>query len=211
MLKAVIFDLDGLLVDSTPIHKEANQIFLAKFGKAKLTSGGREGMRMTEIIQDYKDIYDLPGTLEELYQQRQEIFFKLVEENLQLFGGALELLQKIHKRNLKIAMGTSGDINYVKLVFVKFKELRKYFSVIVTGDDVVRGKPFPDIYQKALEMLDVKSGEAVAVEDSVNGITSAKAAGMQVICVPNRNYPEADYSEADKIFPTLIQVAQAIY
>jgi len=210
MLKAVIFDLDGLLVDSTPIQREANQIFLSKFDKAHLSMSGREGMRIIDIIEDYKDIYNLPGSVADLYQKRQQIFFDLVKTKLKVFPGVEELLKKIQKRKLGIALGTSGDRNYVRVCFEKFSDLKKYFDAVVSGDDVARGKPYPDIYQEVLKRLQIKPHEAVVVEDSVNGITAAKAAGIQVICVPNRNYPDADYSQADKIFPSLTYVERAI-
>ncbi len=210
MLKAVIFDLDGLLVDSTPLHQEANRKFLSAYGKSLLASGGREGMRIIDIIEDFKDIYNLPGTTKELYQKRQKIYLELVRTRLEIFPGVIRLLNKIKARNLKIALGTSGDEIYVKAFFKKFPQLIKYFSEVVCGDEVMRGKPYPDIYQKVLQKLSIKPDEAVVIEDSVNGIAAAKAAGIDVICVPNRHYPETDYSQADKIFPTLSDIADAL-
>ncbi len=211
MLKAVIFDLDGLLVNSTPIHKEANTIFLESMDRVKLPStGGREGMRMIDIIREYKDIYDLPGTLDELYQKRQDIFLKLIREKLKLMAGSIELLKKLKARNLKIGLATSGDQDYVRAVFAKFPVFKNYFDKAVTSEDVQRGKPNPDCYRKMLGKLEVKASDAVVLEDSMHGITSAKAAGISVICIPNKNYPDADYSGADKIFPSLLDVDQAI-
>jgi HAD superfamily hydrolase (TIGR01509 family) len=210
MLKAVIFDLDGLLVDSTPLQLEANRRFLSLYDKPVLSGRGREGMRIIDIIEDFKDIYNLPGDIEELYKKRQEIFLEIVKSDLKLFDGVTQLLEKIKSRNLKIAMGTSGDTDYIKSFFNKFPDLPKYFSVVVTGDEVMRGKPYPDIYLEVIKKLAIKPQEAVVVEDSVNGIAAAKSAGIQVICVPNQNYPNADYSNADKIFLTLKDVDKAI-
>ena len=210
MLKAVIFDLDGLLVDSTKLQIQADQEFIKSFGKIFLPGGGREGMRIIDITREYKDVYDLPGSAEDLYAKRQQIFFGLARKYLQLFNGVMPLLNKLQERKLKIALATSGDREYVKLVFEKFPQLTDYFSVVVSSEDVARGKPNPDVYKKALEKLKIKSDEAVVLEDSVNGITAAKLAGIQVICIPNRFYPEADYSQADKIFSSLGQVYTAI-
>lgn len=211
MLKAVIFDLDGLLVDSTPLQLEANRLFIESFGKLYLSpKSGREGMRIIDIIRDYKDIYDLPGTLEDLYKKRQLIYFKLVKSQLLLFPGVEELFTKITNKKIRMALATSGDSYYVKLVFQKFPFVKKAMEIVVTGDDVERGKPYPDIYIETLKQLNIKSTEAVVVEDSVNGVLAAKAAKIQVIAIPNRNYPDADYSLADRIFESLPHVAKEL-
>ena len=107
-------------------------------------------------------------------------------------------------------MATSGDASYINLVFKKFPKFAKYFAVLVTGDEVERGKPYPDIYTKTIQLLDIKPQESVVLEDSINGIFSAHAAGIPVICVPNKHYSEADYSQADKIFSSLKEVTQAL-
>ncbi len=207
MLKAVIFDLDGLLVDSTPLQWEATKRFLEHFNKLDLsTHSGSEGKRIIDILLELKDVYDLPGTIEELYHIRQEFFLKLVAQKLELFAGALELLEKIKKRGAVISMATSGDKNYVHAVLKKFPKLAEYFKIIVTGDDVVAGKPNPEIYLKTAQTLGVKPFECVVLEDSFNGIISAKRAGMTVVAVPNQNYPDADYSQADQVFSSLVEV-----
>lgn len=212
MLKAVIFDLDGLLVDSTPLQLEANRIFIESFGKLYLTpKSGREGMRIIDIIRDYKDIYDLPGNLEDLYKKRQLIYFKLVKSQLSLFPGVDAVIEKIMQKKIRMALATSGDAYYVKLVFQKFPQVQNAMEIVVTGDDVERGKPYPDIYIEALKQLKIKAAEAVVVEDSVNGILAAKAAKIQVIAIPNRNYPDADYSMVDTAFPDLKTLAKKIF
>src|SRR3990167_6590197 len=185
MISAVIFDLDGLLVDSTPLQLKASHKFLENYGKLHFTShAGREGMRMIDIIEEYKDIYDLPGSVEDLYHQRQQIFFEMAHNELQLFPGALPLLAELNLRGLKLALATSGD--------------------------VLQGKPSPEVFTKTAQKLGLPANECVVLEDSANGILAAKAAGMQVICVPNQNYPDADYSGADKIFSTLKEVASIL-
>lgn len=211
MLKAVIFDLDGLLVDSTPLQQEANRRFIESFGKVYLwPESGREGMRIVDVIRDYKDIFDLPGTVEYLYKKRQQVYFDLARKELVLFPFTLSLLAKLKKRNLLLALATSGDNAYVDLVFTKFTRLRDFFSIVVTSEDVVRGKPYPDVYQKTMEKLKISTSEAVVIEDSVNGILAAKAAGIQVICIPNQHYPDAVYRDADQVFDSLGEVYRAL-
>lgn len=211
MLKAVIFDLDGLLVDSTPVHQQANRSFIESFGKLYLApTSGREGMRIIDIVRDYKDLFDLPGTVEDLYQKRQEFFFELVKKELTLFPGVFELLEKIKQRKLKIALATSGDREYVRIVFEKWPRFNTFFTTAVVSEDVKRGKPYPDVYQKAVEKLVIKPHEAVVLEDSFNGVAAAKAAGIQVIAVPNKHYPDADFSLADRVFTVLEEVTSAI-
>lgn len=210
MLKAVIFDLDGLLVDSTPVQQEANRQFLAKYGKVHLPSTGREGMRIIDIIRDFRDIYQLPGTVESLYVERQTIFMELVKTHIELFDGAIPLLTKLKTKHLKLALATSASKQYIKTLFSKFPTLQSFFTLVITGDEVMRGKPYPDVYLKAVEELGVLPEDCVVLEDSFNGIAAAKRAGIQVICVPNKNYPDADYSLADRVFESLEQVEKEI-
>ncbi len=211
MLKAVIFDLDGLLVDSTPVQEEAFRRFVEGHGKVYLPgTSGQSGKRIIDIIREYKDLYDLPGNIGELYKERQNIFYRLVNQSLQMFPGALRLLDKLKQKRLELALATSGDNEYIKVLFRKYPEMEKYFSVVITSEDVARGKPFPDVFQKALNRLGLKPEDAVVIEDSINGILAAKAAGILTICVPNRHFPDADVSIADRIFPSLEDIAQAI-
>src|SRR3989344_207732 len=211
MISAVIFDLDGLLVDSTPLQLKASHKFLENYGKLHFTShAGREGMRMIDIIEEYKDIYDLPGSVEDLYHQRQQIFFEMARKELELFPGALPLLVHLKQRRLKLALATSGDRDYLQVIFEKFPELQNYFTLVISSEDVLQGKPNPEVFTKTAQKLGVAPAECVVLEDSANGVLAAKAAGMQVICVPNQNYPDADYSQADKVFASLEEVAQAL-
>jgi HAD superfamily hydrolase (TIGR01509 family) len=211
MLKAIIFDFDGLLTDSNPLHAEANQQFLTKYGKIHSSSKGkREGLRIIDCIREYKDIYNLSPDISQLYAERQAIFYKLVKEKLELFSGAMPLLEKIKIKKIKIILATSGDKGYINLVFDKFPEFARYFSLVVTGDDVVRGKPYPDIYEQVLKKISLAANECIVVEDSINGILSGKAAGIKVVAIPNIHYPEADYSIADKIFENLDQFNKSI-
>lgn len=211
MLKAVIFDLDGLLVDSTPVQEEAFRLFVEGHGKIYLPgTKGQSGKRIIDILREYKDLYNLPESLNDLYRERQQIYFQLVKEKLELFPGVLPLLVKLKQRGLGLALATSGDRDYVRVLFRKYRMLADYFSVVVTSEDVVRGKPYPDVFQKALIQLGVKPEETVVLEDSVNGILAAKAAGIQTICVPNKHFPDVDYNLADRVFPTLEDVTLAI-
>jgi len=210
MLKAVIFDLDGLLVDSTPLQWEANKIFLQKHGKQFAVPQNREGMRIIDILLEMKDLYDLAGDIEDLYMDRQQIYFDIVRKELELFPGALELLENLKKRGIKIALATSGDRNYISVLFEKFPQLNDYFSVIVSSEDVKIGKPNPEVFLTTAKKLNAAAQECVVLEDSVNGILAAKAAHMEVICIPNLNYPEADYFQADAVFANLHEAAQAI-
>ncbi len=211
MLSAVIFDLDGLMVDSTPLQQQASRKFLESFGKLHYSNrSGREGMRIIDIISEYKDIYNLPGSLEELYHKRQQIYFEIAKEQLELFPDLLPLLEKLQQKKLKLAIATSGDRDYIELLFKKFPQLLKFLPVVTTSEDVQRGKPYPDVYLKTAEKLGVVPNSCIVLEDSMTGVAAAKAANMQVICIPNKHYPEADYSQADRSFNSLGEVIAAI-
>lgn len=211
MVKAVIFDLDGVLVDSHQVHEDASQKFLENYGKLHFSSlSSHSGKRIVDIVAEYKDIYNLPGNVDDLYQKRQQIFYGLVKENLELYPSVLSLLQKLKNRNIKIAIATSGDAFYLKIIFEKFPKLKSFIDSLVTGDDVARGKPYPDIFIKTAQKLNLQPYECVVVEDSTNGILAAKAAGMAVLAVPSIYYSDADYSSADKIFENLRDIEKAI-
>ncbi len=210
MLKAVIFDLDGLLVDSTPLQQRANEEFITSFGKIYMISEGREGLRIIDILREFKDIYNLPGNLEDLYTKRQMIFYRLAREKLELFPGARAVLEKFKARSYTCALATSGDRGYIAVIFEKYPLFKHYFQVILTSEDVVRGKPDPEIYTKTVTRLGVTPQEAVVIEDSINGILAAKRAGIQVICIPNYAYPNADYSLADQVFYSLEELSEAL-
>jgi len=209
MIKAVIFDMDGLMVDSEPISYKASDTLLRKYGH-KLTDVPEEvlkdalGKRVKSFVSEYMKILDIDAPVEQLMEERSEIFLKDINENLKMMPGLIDLLKQLKANNLKIALASSATLKYINIVLDKF-DLRNYFDVILSGDDVKKGKPDPEVYLVAAEKLGLKPSECVVLEDALNGIKAAKAAGCKCIAIPGRI--KQDLSIADKIVISLNDIA----
>lgn len=182
-MQAVIFDLDGVLVDSEPAQCKASRELFAQYGRKYTHRHEQEflGVRVREEIAILKRRWRLAPTIEALLAQRRQIFGRLIDD-LELKLGAMELLQRLAARNIPIGLGTSSETWYVDRVMTKFN-LKHYFKAIVTGDDVVKGKPDAEVYLKVAKGLGVAPADCVVIEDAPTGVMAAKAAGMRCVMV----------------------------
>lgn len=205
MIKGVIYDMDGLMVNSEPLHAEAWDILLKtyghKFSDLKNLRPSFIGMRIVDIAKEIIKHLNLEVELNIFYRKRIEIFLKLVRERLQIMPGLLESLTLFKKNNFTIALASSGTKEYIDLVLDKFR-IRNYFDVIVSGDDVKIGKPHPETYLLTCKKLKLKSEECLVLEDATKGVESAKEAGCKCIGIINRNVNQ-DYSKADTVLSSL--------
>jgi beta-phosphoglucomutase len=177
-MKAVIFDLDGVLVNSEPAQGQASRELFAKYGRKYTKVHEREflGVRVRDEVARLKRRWGLKPTVEVLLAQRRQILERLVG-GLELMPGAKELLRWLDKRQIPMGLGTSSETGYVGRVMDKFG-IRQYFAAVVTGDDVIRGKPDPEVYLKVAKKLGIEPAECLVLEDAPNGAAAAKAAGM---------------------------------
>ncbi len=207
MIKAVIYDLDDLMVNSIGLHKKAWNVLFAAYGvnvadiPAELESKF-VGMRVSDILEKIVAYFKVKADLNELYQNRQEIFLKLVESDLEAMPGLIESLEFCRTNRLKTALATSATKKYYNLVLDKFA-IRNYFDAIVCGDDVKKGKPDPETYLVACQKLGLAPADCLVLEDAANGITSAKAAGCKCVAVRNSCTPPQDLGQADVIIDSL--------
>lgn len=208
-ITAVVFDFDGLLADSEPLQIQAWQEFLARYGHRLEQSllDDMFGLRVRDSSRLVQDRLGLPLSPGEVMAGRDAIFLDLVATKLPLMPGARELVDYLRaETSLRLALATSGHDRYINAA-LPVTGLEEAFEVIVTGDDVERGKPDPEIYLAAARKLDVSPGQCLALEDAPHGVRSAKAAGMTCIAVPNemtRAIPGLD--EADLVLESLAQV-----
>lgn len=211
LIEAIIFDLDGLMVDSEPLAKEAWRTFLTNHGHTldRETSKAMLGLRLTECSRLVKRRYDLPLTVEQIAAQRSKWFLAALEGNLQPMPGLLELLDAIDARGLRRAVATSSPKFYAPAA-LREVGAAEGFEVIIAGDMVSEGKPAPDIYLAAAEALALPPAACLALEDSPNGVRAAKAAGMRCIAIPNALSADLDLSAADEIWPSLSVVAERL-
>ena len=211
MIKAVIYDLDDLMVNSNPLHFEASSQVFEKYkvDLGKLPSSVRSGfigMRVKDILKEIVRYFNLKIDFEKLHQERSELLLKLVREKLKMMPGLVNSLKRIKGGGLKIALASSGAWWYINLVLEKFK-VADYFDVIVSGDDVKRGKPDPETYLIAVKKLGIRPSQAVVLEDATNGIAAAKAAGCFCIAIKNPYTPKQDLSRADLALDSLADLS----
>lgn len=208
MIKAVIFDMDGLLVDSEAVWSMADREFLAHYGKEyRPTDKSRfMGSGVREFIKFIKKKFFLPGSETKLLSERMTIFGNLITKDLKLMPGAEDLVRQLSESGYLLAMATGNTRQMMDLITENLK-IRKYFDATVSSDEVPRGKPAPDVFLEAARRLEVDPNECLVLEDAVNGVVAAKTAGMKAIAVCDQRYnkPES-FTEADLVVGSLNEV-----
>jgi len=206
VIRAVLFDLDGLMVDTEPIQFQAFRAMTKEYGIEIPESLMSEFVGYSEVdnIKVLQDEHSLPGTLEELVRKRRAHYLALLRTvPISVLPGFWELSREALRRCLKQAVVSSSTRDQVELPLHRIFESHPdtsdphtYFDAIVCGDDVTHTKPAPDIYLLAAERLGVPPSECLAFEDTPPGLAAAVAAGMTVIAVPNEYTKELDFPGA---------------
>jgi HAD superfamily hydrolase (TIGR01509 family) len=184
--EAVIFDMDGVIVDSEPLHEKAFQDVFLKLGYGK-THGmdfpSYYGRSDRALWEDFVAKHQPPQSLEELISLKQRRLIELLRETKPVFAGAEHLLLDLHGRYpLGLA---SGSVHEVIGEVLAMRDLRRFFRQVVSVQDVPRPKPFPDVFLRAAELLGIPPARCCVIEDSAVGTQAAVAAGMTVIAITN--------------------------
>lgn len=192
MVKAVIFDLDGLLVDTEMISFEIYKRLLEKYDISfSLTdyvqnySGKTEENNVARLI----EVFNLPWSLSEGLEMVFALEKQLLQKDVGLKKGAMNLLNELKKKDVQIALATSSIKERAFQILSKHN-LIDYFDVFVFGPECQHGKPYPDIFQIACEKLGAHPEECLVLEDSENGIQAAFSANIPVICIPDMKKPD---------------------
>ena len=200
MIRAVIFDLDGVIVESEDAHIEAEREIFQKYNvkisaeELHTYTGTMAKVMFTELIAKYK----LNTTFEKINRQKEEILLKLLDKDAEPTKGVLNLIQELKLEGIKLAVGSSSTRRMVDYILNKLK-LTQVFNRVITAEDIEHSKPNPEIFLKAAKELKVKPSQCLVIEDSKLGVEAAKSAGMK--CAGYRNPPSGnqDLSKADII------------
>jgi HAD superfamily hydrolase (TIGR01509 family) len=206
--QAVVFDLDGVIVDSEHVWDEVREAYTRETGGTYAESATRDmmGMSSVEWSRYMADALRVPGTPEEINAAIVARMLERYGEAPPLIPGAVEAVRRVAAR-WPVAIASSSNPELIEVV-VRASGLGDVFRVVVSSQDVPRGKPAPDVYLEAARRLGVHGGACGAVEDSHNGIRSAKAAGMFVVAVPNLHFPPDDeaLAQADVVIRTIAEL-----
>ncbi len=207
-LKAIIFDMDGVLVDSEPLHLEAMQKLMGGFGIAYTEKDnsdflGRKDLVIAEILIAKHNFSMSP---QEFVDAKEEILRALVNEKAIARPGVNEILESAKKANLSLALASSATRGTIELVLERLS-IAHFFERLCSGDDVRNGKPAPDIFLLAAELLGVEAKECMVIEDTINGLKAAKAAGMYAVSIPCDATRHQDHSIADLNLRSLLELS----
>ena len=213
-IKAVIFDFDGLLVNTEELRLRSFQQLLKKRGKKFrskdyiLTTRSVKPMSTTIFL---KDKYQLVDDLEKLHEERMQIFGELFARELILLKGVRSLLGRLDRMSVKRAIASGRRRFYIDDALNRFG-LTDYFSVIVSPEDLVKsdGKPHPEVYLIAAEMLGVLPQNCIALEDAPHGIEAVKAAGMKAVYIPDERFGNTYHEQADLILKNMHELTDEV-
>jgi HAD superfamily hydrolase (TIGR01509 family) len=208
--EAIVWDFDGVLLDSELLHMEAEFVTFRKFGFELPPAVAREyfGIKLEDYFRDVASRFELSSPADEMIREHYDTLKHYYRDVFPLVPRAREVLTVLHTA-YPMAMATSRERELARLALERHR-LDPLFEVIIYGDDTGRGKPDPEPYLEACEALGVDPGTAVAVEDAEAGFTSARRAGLRVIARRAEHNLHYDFSEADWIVEDLEEIPELL-
>lgn len=220
MLRAIIFDFDGVIADTERLHLQGFRIALSahdisisdqQYFERYLGLDDREGFRA--ILGDHGRNSD-SSAVGRLMEEKARVFIELIGERIEIFAGVRELLSELREgvSPMPLAIGSGALSSEIRLI-LRVAQLEEAFDEIVAADDVTRGKPDPDIFLEACTRLgrsrakNLVPAECLVVEDSTGGINAGSRAGMRTVAVTN-SYPASAFEEADLVVSGLGELSR---
>ncbi|WP_054851268.1 HAD family phosphatase [Olleya sp. ITB9] len=202
MVKAVLFDMDGVIVDTEPLHKKAYFLMFDQFNieVSKALYESTTGQSTINVCKKLCDVFGLKNDPKELMLCKRDIFSGLFhsDPSLKLIDGVLNIIKDYHHNGITLVLASSASMGTINKVFTRF-ELDQYFKAKISGADLKASKPHPEIFEKAAELAGYSQDKCIVIEDSTNGIKSAKAAGSFCIGYDSLHSKNQDYSQADVV------------
>jgi HAD superfamily hydrolase (TIGR01509 family) len=211
--EAVIFDMDGVLVDTEHLWDEVREALTEEWG-GRYTPEAQEAMMGMSSLEWSRYLHETVGLREPPEVINAEVVRRMLaryEVDLPVVPGAVEAVTQIAEQGLRLALASSSNRELIAAVLRQL-DLTALFDVTVSSEEVPRGKPAPDVYLEAARRLGVEPARCVAIEDSASGIRAAHAAGMRVIAYPNRHYPPAAdaLALAEVVLDTAAEIGAAV-
>ncbi len=212
-LQGAVFDVDGVLVDTEYFQWQGWREVLKPYGKSLtkqqyfLYAGKRGDIIEAELIHDL----NLKIDEKTLYLKKEELLFDWINtKQIQLMPNAKDAIKFFLKKKIKVACASGSPKDETRLKLEKTGILT-LFQTVVSGSDVKRGKPFPDIYLSTVESLGLNPEKCIAFEDTQYGVSAAKSAGLFCFAVPNEFTQKQDFSKADGVFKNLKEAISALH
>lgn len=214
MSEAVLFDMDGVIVDSEPLHEEAAIIIMREYG-VELKREDLMDCKGGTLDDDAKILFKRyrleEGKIDDFKNKKSELVIKLIRERASEFPGVRELLENLSKHGMKLALCSSSQRSEINAV-LETLGFTGFFEVVVSGAELERGKPAPDVFLEATKKLNVNPINCVVIEDTILGVQAAKSAGAKCLAVTN-TFKEKNLLEAgaDFIVNSLEQIVYEVH
>jgi len=210
MLKAVLFDMDGVIVDTEPLHRKAyhqmfDEVNIDVDSELYESFTGQSTINICKRLVDHFNLSETPEYLVSLKRKHYKCLFENDDE-LALIAGVLELIKDYHANNVTLVVASSASMNGINQIFERF-DLNQYFSAKFSGADLKKSKPHPEIFIKAAKSTGYRKSECMVIEDSTNGIKASHAAGIFCAAFKSEHSSGQDYSLANIVISNFDEIA----
>lgn len=208
MLKLIIFDMDGLMIDSEPFHQKAFDSVFQEYGKELTEADNNKyyvGISDSDAAEDMIKRFSLPISPTELVKKKQAVYRDLIATQIIPQEGLMHLLKTLHENGYKKIIVSSSMLTEIKIIINSLK-INEYIDDFFSAEQVKNGKPAPDLFLFAAKKMHILPNECLVLEDAPSGINAAKAAGMKSFAIPSRETEGKDFSNATMVLRSLNEV-----